>query len=75
MQGSVHRYDERTGTGTVVTDDGDLVVLPDGVLAASGLRRLRVGQRLSWEYDGAGAVVAVAVPGLTPRRVPAAPPG
>lgn len=49
MQATVHAFDEAAGTGTVITDEG--LVLPFDLPAflRSGLRRLRVGQRLSIE--------------------------
>lgn len=54
MQATVHAFDEAAGTGTVITDDG--VVLPFDLPAflRSGLRRLRVGQRLDVQLADAG---------------------
>jgi hypothetical protein len=73
VQASVHRFDPATGAGSVVTDAG--LVLPFGaeVLAASRLRHVRTGQRLTIEVAGEGAdvvVVAMALGtvGLPPRR-------
>ncbi|MBK6887145.1 MAG: hypothetical protein IPH03_12455 [Tetrasphaera sp.] len=61
MQATVHRYDPDTHSGEVILDDG--VVLPFGpaALAQSGLRLLRVGQRLSLRtepVDGAAPAVS-----------------
>lgn len=55
MQATVHRFDAGSGAGSVLTDDG--VVLPFGpeAFAGSGLRHLRVGQRLSVVLDEADA--------------------
>lgn len=55
MQASVHTFDEAAGTGSVITDDG--LVLPFDLPAflRSGLRRLRVGQRLDVEIAAEGA--------------------
>lgn len=66
MQASVHTDDAAAGVARLVTDDGVLLDLPAAVLAAAGLRRLRIGQRLAVELTGTGEVAAVAIPGLTP---------
>ncbi len=47
VQGSVHAYDPATGSGQMILDDGRVVDLPAAALAGSGLRIVRVGQRLS----------------------------
>lgn len=47
MQASVHRYDEATGEGSVLLDDGHELPFDATVFDASGLRHLRVGQRLT----------------------------
>jgi len=52
MQASVHTFDEESGSGTVVLDDGRRRGFPPDVFARSGLRSLRVGQRVSIEADG-----------------------
>jgi hypothetical protein len=52
MQGSVHTFDPATDTGSVLLDTGRVLPFGPGVFAASGLRHLRVGQRLSLEVDG-----------------------
>ncbi len=59
MQGSVHRFDERTDEGTVLLDDGREQPFPAEVFRASALRHLRVGQRVSVEVDqdAAGGLV------------------
>lgn len=53
MQATVHRFDPETQSGSVLRDDG--VELPFGAdaFATSGLRRLRVGQRLTVEVTDA----------------------
>ncbi len=71
MQGTVHRFDPATGTGSVVTDDG--IVLPFGAqaVADSRLRHLRVGQRLSIVVEGHAASAAVTAMNLgTVGQVP-----
>jgi len=52
MQASVHTFDEETGAGTVVLDDGRQRLFPAEVFAGSGLRHLRVGQRVSIDVHG-----------------------
>ncbi len=49
MQASVHTYDPDTAAGSALLDDGVLVTFSGEVLAASGLRHLRPGQRVSVE--------------------------
>ena len=60
MQASVHSFDEQTGAGSVLLDDGRRVSFAADVFAASGLRRLRSGQRLT---------VELSEPPLTVRRL------
>lgn len=52
MQGTVHTFEPADGSGQVVLDTGRLVPFGADVLAASGLRLLRLGQRLSLELSG-----------------------
>ncbi|HNQ06116.1 MAG TPA: hypothetical protein PKH97_02895 [Tetrasphaera sp.] len=54
MQGSVHRYDIETGDGSVLLDDGRELPFPGAALDGSGLRHLRVGQRVSLGVAGPG---------------------
>jgi 2-phospho-L-lactate guanylyltransferase len=49
MQASVHTFDETTGAGTALLDDGREVAFPSEVFARSALRHLRPGQRVSIE--------------------------
>ncbi|MGL4175171.1 MAG: 2-phospho-L-lactate guanylyltransferase [Dermatophilaceae bacterium] len=44
------------GSGSALLDDGMTVAVPAGVAAASGLRHLRTGQRVSVELDESGVV-------------------
>lgn len=53
MQASVHTFDETTGSGSVLLDDGRRLVFGPQAFARSGLRRLRVGQRVSVDVDHA----------------------
>ncbi len=52
MQASVHAFDEPTGSGRVLLDDGRERSFTSEVFFSSGLRHLRVGQRLSIDLEG-----------------------
>lgn len=51
MQATVHSFDPHSGAGEVIRDNGTVVPFAPSVFAASGLRHLRVGQRLSLDID------------------------
>lgn len=51
MQASVHTFDLESGRGTVLLDSGRLLPFAPEVFAASGLRHLRLGQRVSVEVE------------------------
>lgn len=52
MQASVHQFDPETGSGTVLLDTGRVLPFDQDVFAASSLRLLRLGQRVSIEVSG-----------------------
>lgn len=58
MQASVHTFDEDSGAGSVLLDDGREVRFSAEVFADSALRHVRPGQRLSIELDGEGRDVS-----------------
>lgn len=62
MQGTVASYDAGTRSGTLLLDDGTEVAFPAAAFDASGLRLLRVGQRLRIEHDESGQVKRVTLP-------------
>jgi 2-phospho-L-lactate guanylyltransferase len=64
MQATVATFDERTGAGTVLLDDGSEMAFPAEAFAASGLRLLRLGQRVRLDRDPSGAVTRVTLPTL-----------
>ena len=64
MQGTVATFDEDTRTGTVLLDDGTELQFPAAAFDASGLRHLRLGQRIRLDHDAAGSVVKVTLPTL-----------
>ncbi len=51
MQASVHKYNDESGAGSVLLDDGREIPFEGNVLDASGLRQLRPGQRVSIEMS------------------------
>jgi 2-phospho-L-lactate guanylyltransferase len=53
MQASVHTFDEASGAGSVLLDDGREVAFTGETFAESALRHLRSGQRLSIDLDEA----------------------
>ncbi|TPG16363.1 2-phospho-L-lactate guanylyltransferase [Pedococcus bigeumensis] len=64
MQGSVHSFDETTGAGSALLDDGREVTFTREVFAASALRHLRVGQRLSLDLTGEREVSKLWIVGI-----------
>ncbi|HEY7720032.1 MAG TPA: 2-phospho-L-lactate guanylyltransferase [Pedococcus sp.] len=65
VQASVHTFDEESGSGTALLDDGREVSFAAEVFAASALRHLRPGQRVSIDLDpAAGAVTRLWIVGI-----------
>jgi 2-phospho-L-lactate/phosphoenolpyruvate guanylyltransferase len=62
MQGTVATFDQTMHHGSLLLDDGTPVAFPAAAFEASGLRLLRLGQRVRVEYGADGAVVRVALP-------------
>jgi 2-phospho-L-lactate guanylyltransferase len=62
VQGTVATYDPDSRNGTVLLDDGTEVAFDAAAFATSGLRQLRLGQRLRLVLDADGTVVQVAIP-------------
>ncbi|WP_425571401.1 cold-shock protein [Phytohabitans rumicis] len=62
MQGTVATYDPQTRSGTLLLDDGTEVAYPAEAFAASGLRLLRLGQRVRIDRDDSGLVTRVTLP-------------
>jgi 2-phospho-L-lactate guanylyltransferase len=59
MQATVHRFDPATHDGALLTDDGLVLRFDADAFSASGLRHLRVGQRLTVRLDEDGRVAAL----------------
>jgi cold shock CspA family protein len=62
MQGTVATFDEDLQHGFLLLDDGTPVAFSVAAFAASGLRLLRVGQRVRIECDQYGDVVRITLP-------------
>jgi 2-phospho-L-lactate guanylyltransferase len=59
VQGTVASFDERDHDGSLLLDDGTRLAFGAAAFAASGLRRLRVGQRVRFERSGDGGISLV----------------
>ncbi|GID97515.1 cold-shock protein [Amorphoplanes digitatis] len=64
MQGTVATFDTQTHTGTLLLDDGTELAFPAEAFRASGLRLLRLGQRVAIESGPDGVVHKVELPGI-----------
>ncbi|AGZ45589.1 hypothetical protein [Actinoplanes friuliensis] len=64
MQGTVATFDPQSRSGTLLLDDGSELAFPAEAFQASGLRLLRLGQRLSIESGPDGNVIKVQLPGI-----------
>lgn len=62
MQGTVATYDPETRSGTLLLDDGTALAYPAEAFAASGLRLLRLGQRVRIDRDESGQVTRLTLP-------------
>lgn len=62
MQATVASFDEATRSGTVLLDDGSEMRFPAAAFDASGLRLLRLGQRVRIDRNDAGEIVHVTLP-------------
>ena len=64
IQGTVATYDPGTRSGTLLLDDGTELAYPAAAFDASGLRLLRLGQRVRIDRDDSGTVVKITIPTL-----------
>ena len=64
MQGTVATFDPQSHAGTLLLDDGTEMPFPAEAFRRSGLRQLRLGQRVRVEADATGTVTRVSVPGI-----------
>jgi cold shock CspA family protein len=64
MQGTVATYDPQTHAGTLLLDDGSQVTFPAAAFERSGLRLLRLGQRVTIDAAADGTVLRITLPGI-----------
>jgi len=64
MQGTIATFDADTRSGTLLLDDGSELAFGADAFARSGLRLLRLGQRVSIEAEPGGRVNRVLIPGI-----------
>jgi 2-phospho-L-lactate guanylyltransferase len=62
MQGTVSEFDPRTRTGALLLDDGTPLAFDAAAFDASGLRLLRLGQRVQIEREADGEVTRITIP-------------
>lgn len=61
MQATVRSFDSHSRTGDVLLDDGRVLAFPARAFDASGLRLLRLGQRVRLRLDPEGAVTFITI--------------
>ena len=61
LQATVATFDEAEHDGSVLLDDGRSLTFPAAAFAASGLRLLRLGQRVRVELSATGDVTLVTI--------------
>jgi cold shock CspA family protein len=64
VQGTVATFDESRHHGSLLLDDGSAVEFGADAFEASGLRLLRIGQRVRVERGDAGRIVRITIPTL-----------
>jgi len=62
MQGTVSTFDPATRTGSLLLDDGTEVEFGRDAFDLSGLRLLRLGQRVRIEHGPDGKIDKIAIP-------------
>jgi cold shock CspA family protein len=65
MQGTVATFDPSTRSGTLLLDNGAELAFGADAFDRSGLRQLRLGQRVVIESEPDGVVHRVGIPGIT----------
>jgi len=61
MQATVRHFDPETHAGDVLLDDGSVLTFGTAAFEASGLRLLRLGQRVRLRFDADGEVSLVTI--------------
>jgi 2-phospho-L-lactate/phosphoenolpyruvate guanylyltransferase len=65
VQATVRRFDSATRGGDVLLDDGSVKTFEAAAFDPSGLRLLRIGQRVRLVVDAAGAVAFITLSTFT----------
>jgi 2-phospho-L-lactate guanylyltransferase len=61
VQATVRRFDEANRNGDVLLDDGTAIAFDAAAFDLSGLRLLRLGQRVRLDLDDAGRVRSLTI--------------
>jgi cold shock CspA family protein len=64
MQGTIATFDPRSRAGTLLLDDGSELAFGADAFQRSGLRLLRLGQRVEIETEVTGGVHRVGIVGI-----------
>ncbi|GIE93709.1 cold-shock protein [Paractinoplanes rishiriensis] len=64
MQGTIATFDPGSRSGTLLLDDGTELAFDGPAFDRSGLRLLRLGQRVAVETGTGGAITRIAIPGI-----------
>jgi cold shock CspA family protein len=64
MQGTIATFDPDARRGTLFLDDGTELAFDQPAFERSGLRLLRLGQRVSIDTDAEGTVSRVTIAGI-----------
>jgi cold shock CspA family protein len=64
MQGTIAIFDPATRSGTLLLDDGTELAFGAPAFDRSGLRQLRLGQRVTIDSEPGGEVQRVRIPGI-----------
>ncbi|WP_250001806.1 cold-shock protein [Actinoplanes sp. M2I2] len=64
MQGTIATFESGSRSGTLLLDDGTELAFDAAAFDASGLRKLRLGQRVTVEPGEDGRVRQVRIPGV-----------
>lgn len=64
MQGTIATFDPDSRSGTLLLDDGSELAFEAPAFDRSGLRLLRLGQRVEVETEVTGRISRVGIPGI-----------
>jgi 2-phospho-L-lactate guanylyltransferase len=68
MQGTIRTFDPNSQSGDLLLDDGSMLTFGPTAFAASGLRLLRLGQRVRIETGPDGSVARLTIATLPFRN-------